>query len=394
MDKSVSLHGETGRPTWADIDLSALLHNLTQVRQQLHPTQRIMAVVKADAYGHGAVPVAQTLLRAGIIDFAVATLEEALVLREAGIDRNLLVLGGCFPGQEGAFLRYALMPALLDLETAVRLSAAAVQRRQQIRVHLKVDTGMGRVGFSPEQIRQLLPQLQSLPGVVIQGLMSHLACADERESEVTRQQQQIFSGILGQFRSCGVNPVDLHLSNSAGVAGRLCPECTLVRPGIMLYGGLPGEEFASTLALQPVMNLRTRIAQLRELPAGSGISYGHQYRATAPIKLAVLPIGYADGYNRLLSNQGQGIVRGAMVPVVGRVCMDWTLLDVTAVPGVSVGDSVTLLGTSEGLSISGDDMAAQLGTISYEVFCRIGCRVPRRYLSPDRKRLSVGVQTC
>ncbi|MBD1400172.1 alanine racemase [Pelovirga terrestris] len=369
-----------GRPTWADIDLRALHHNLGQIDNLLHPGQRVMAVVKADAYGHGAVPVSRELVGAGISDFAVATLEEAQALRCAGIDANLLVLGGCFPGQEEGFIRDGLMPALLDLETAERLNAAASLRRQQIRVHLKIDSGMGRVGFTPEQLQAALPRLKNMPGLVVQGLMSHLACADERDSVVSVAQLQLFSDMIALVRASGINPVDFHLSNSAGIAGRYGPECTLVRPGIMLYGGLPGDDFAQDLDLRPVMHLRSCVAQLRKLPAGSGISYGHQYRATEPIQVAVLPIGYADGYNRLLSNRGQGIVRGCLVPVVGRVCMDWIMLDVSTVADVAIGDPVTLLGSSQGITISGDAMAAQLGTISYEVFCRISARVPRRYL--------------
>lgn len=371
---------QVGRPTWADIDLAALLHNLGQVNALLHPKQRVMAVVKADAYGHGAVPVCRTLVRAGIIDFAVATLEEAQALRRAGVDTNLLVLGGCFPGQEEGFIRDVLMPALLDLETAERLNRVAVRRRQQISVHLKVDSGMGRVGFTPAQLQLALPRLKEMPGLVIQGLMSHFACADEPCSEVSTEQQHVFYDMIDLVRTSGINPVEFHLSNSAGISGRYCSECTLVRPGIMLYGGLPGDYFATTLDLRPVMHLRSCIAQLRELPAGSGISYGHQYRAERPIRVAVLPIGYADGYNRLLSNVGHGIVRGCRVPVVGRVCMDWIMLDVSTVADVAIGDPVTLLGSAHGVTISGDAMAAQLDTISYEVFCRIGARVPRRYL--------------
>ncbi|MFO7766933.1 MAG: alanine racemase [Pelovirga sp.] len=370
---------DVGRPTWADIDLGALKHNLDQVRSLLHPSQRVMAVVKADAYGHGAVPVTRSLVRAGVVDFAVATLEEGQALRQAGVDQHILVLGGCFPGQEEALLRDSLMVALFDLETAERLNRAAVGKRQLISVHLKIDTGMGRVGFSPDQLRAALPRLKEMPGLIIRGVMSHFACADDRQSPVSAAQQRLFAELVDLVRSSGINPVDFHLSNSAGISAHYCPECTLVRPGIMLYGGLPGEDYASMLDLLPVMHLRTRIALLRELPAGSGISYGHCYRADRTIKMAVLPIGYADGFNRLLSNIGRGIVRGRMAPVIGRVCMDWTMLDVSSVTGVAVGDPVTLLGSSRGMTITGDEVAAQLDTISYEVYCRIGPRVPRRY---------------
>ena len=367
------------RPTWVEIDLSALKHNLQQAVSFCSATQRILAVVKADAYGHGAVPVARALQPFGIHDFAVATLDEALELREAGITDDLLVFGGCFPGQEGAFLQHNLIPALLDLETALRLNAEAVRQKTQLKVHLKVDSGMGRVGFLPQQLQDSLPQLCQLDGLVIEGFMSHLACADELHSTVTIDQQRQFRRMLQQLREAGINPREIHLNNSAGLSGWECPECTLSRPGIMLYGGLPGPEFSDKLDLRPVMHLRSRIAQLRQLPAGSGISYGHCYHASSDIQVAVLPIGYADGYNRLFSNCGQGILHGKKIPVIGRVCMDWIMLDVSQVPEVHIGDCVTLLGEADGLSILGDDWAEQLNTISYEVFCRIGGRVSRQY---------------
>ncbi len=368
------------RPTWAEIDLAALEHNLSEAQRFCLPKQRLLTVVKADAYGHGAVPVSRRLLAAGVSDFAVATLEEALQLRQAGLDTPLLVLGGCYPGQEPTFLQQRLTPALLDAATALRLDAAARHQQQQLAVHLKVDSGMGRVGFLPDQLREFLPQLKGLTGLKIEGLMSHLACADEPESPVTAGQLERFRAVLNMLRGAGLSPREIHISNSAGLVGWDCPEATLVRPGIMLYGGLPGPAYADRLQLQPVMQLRSRIAQLRPLPKGAGVSYGHNFHTQRDSLVAVLPIGYADGYNRLFSNCGRGILRGQKVPVVGRVCMDWIMLDVTAVPGVAVGDTVTLLGAADGLCISGDDWAETLGTISYEVFCRIGSRVPRRYL--------------
>ncbi len=368
------------RPTWVEIDLSALQHNLQQAVKLCSVTQRVLAVVKADAYGHGAVPVTQALQSFGVCDFAVATLEEAIELRQAGISDNLLILGSCFPGQEGAFLQYNLMPTLLDMDTALRLNVEALRQQRQIKVHLKVDSGMGRVGFLPGQLQELLPQLCQLEGVVVEGVMSHLACADELSSIVTTGQQEQFRIMLQMIREAGIEPREIHLNNSAGLCGWECTECTLSRPGIMLYGGLPGADFSTKLDLQPVMHLRSHIAQLRQISAGSGISYGHCYHAPDDMTVAVLPIGYADGYNRLFSNCGQGILRGEKVPVIGRVCMDWIMLDVSHVSAAAVGDCITLLGSADNLSISGDEWAEQLDTISYEVFCRIGSRVPRRYL--------------
>lgn len=370
----------SSRPTWVDIDLAALGHNLRQAERFCLNHQRILTVVKADAYGHGVIPVARYFQQAGVRDFAVATLEEALELRRAGLDESLLVLGGCFPGQEGAFLEHHLLPALFDLQTAVRMNAEALQQNRQLAVHLKIDSGMGRVGFLPQQLGEFLPQLLQLKGLKVAGLMSHLACADELDSVVTAQQLQQFRAVQTMLRDAGILPEDIHISNSAGLSGLDVPEATIVRPGIMLYGGLPGAAFAEKLDLQPVMHLRSRIAQLRTLPAGSGVSYGHKFHAARETRVAVLPIGYADGYNRLFSSCGQGILHGQKVPLIGRVCMDWIMFDVTDLPQTEIGDCITLLGSAGGLSILGDDWAEQLGTISYEVFCRIGSRVPRRYL--------------
>lgn len=368
------------RPTWADIDLNALLHNLRQARQFFQSHQRPLCVVKADAYGHGAVPVTRTFQRAGVRDFAVATLEEALELRQAGIEDALLVLGGCHPGQEQAFIEHKLMPALLDPQTALRLAAVAEKRQRQVAVHLKIDSGMGRVGFLPNQLREFLPQLQQLKGLQVVGLMSHLACADELDSGVTLQQLERFRTVQRMLRDAGMVPKDIHISNSAAISGWDVPEATLMRPGIMLYGGLPGPDFADKLELLPVMHLRSRVAQLRTLPKGSGVSYGHLFHAERETRIAVLPIGYADGYNRLWSNCAQGILHGQKIPLLGRVCMDWIMFDVTDLPQVKIGDCVTLLGSADGLTLSGDVWAEHLNTISYEAFCRIGSRVPRHYL--------------
>ena len=381
IERNYVVMNYSSRPTWVDIDLSALNHNFQQALNSCSAAQRLLAVVKANAYGHGAVPVTRALQSFGVHDFAVATLEEALELRHAGIADNLLVLGSCFPGQEGAFLQYNLMPTLLDVETALRLNVEAVRQKQQLKVHIKVDSGMGRVGFLPQQLKEFLSKLHKLDGLIIEGFMSHLACADELDSAVTSAQQSQFRMMLQMVREAGVTPREIHLNNSAGLSGWECPECTLSRPGIMLYGGLPGADFSTKLDLQPVMHLRSCIAQLRQLPVGSGISYGHCYHADSDIQVAVLPIGYADGYNRLFSSCGQGILHGKIIPVIGRVCMDWIMLDVSGVANVAVGDCVTLLGSADDLTITGDDWAEQLDTISYEVFCRIGGRVPRRYLS-------------
>lgn len=368
------------RPTVAEIDLNALRHNLGQAARFCRPNQRILAVVKADAYGHGAATVSRALAVAGVEQFGVATLEEGIELRQAGIKQPVLVLGGCYPGQEETFLQQQLMPVLSDRESLLRLEEFACQAKQMMPVHIKVDTGMGRVGFLLPEIEELLPELTNLQGLQIVGLMSHLACADVTIDEVTPEQLEKFRDLLQKVRAAGLSVPDIHISNSAGLVGWDCPECTLVRPGIMLYGGMPGEKYRDQLDLKPVMHLRTSVAQLKRAPVGTGVSYGHRFHADRETLLAVLPIGYADGYNRLLTGRGEALVGGCRVPVIGTVCMDWIMIDVTDVPQVAIGDPVTLLGEVGGQSITADELAEQVGSISYEVFCRIGSRVPRRYL--------------
>lgn len=371
------------RPTHADIDLSALLHNLRQAQALCGEGQKILAVVKADAYGHGAVPVSLALFDAGVCHFAVATLEEALELRRAGLSGEILVLGGCYAGQEPFFIDNRLAATVFSLADLERLSATTTALKHSLSVHMKFDTGMGRVGFFPDQATLVMERLRQARYLKFDGLMSHLACADEPDSPVTAQQQQQFRAILTQFSRADLLPPAIHLCNSAGLCAAPPVEATLVRPGIMLYGGYPATPATSGLDLRPVMTLVSQIALLRELPAASGVSYGHSFHTPSSRRIATLPIGYADGYNRLLSNCGEALVRGQRVPVVGRVCMDWIMLDVSQVENVEVGDRVVLLGSDGRQIISAESWAEKTASISYEVFCRIGQRVPRHYLPGD-----------
>ncbi len=387
-----SLASPGQRPTRAEIDLAALRHNFEQVRSQVGGQAGILAVVKADAYGHGAVPVARTLERAGAAAFAVALVEEGIALRRAGLQRPILVFGEIFPGQEEALFDGDLTPYLFQVETARRLDREARARGRVLPVHLKIDTGMGRIGVLPQDLDGFLQTLASLPGLRLAGVMSHLALADESQAPINTQQRDCFRRVLQQVRQAGFAPEWVHLSNSAAIFSFDFPECNLVRPGIVLYGGMPAPELAGRLELRPVMHLRSRIVQLKSLPVGAGVSYGHHFIAKRPSLIATVPIGYADGYNRLLSNRGEALVRGRRVRVAGRVCMDWTLFDVTDVPGVSLGDEITLLGSAAGGTITGDEWAERIGTISYEVYCGIGKRVPRVYLGAKGQNSEVRSQ--
>lgn len=366
-----------GRPTFAQIDLAALRHNFAQVRRQLDPGCQVLAVVKADAYGHGAARVAPALEAAGAALFGVAMVEEGEQLREAGVTRPILVFGSCYAGQEELLARLDLTPVVFSLETARRLNRQALADGRTCRYHLKVDTGMGRVGFRPEEMPEVLRALADLPGLEMEGLISHLAVADEPARPFTNTQIERFRAILQQVRDGGFAPRYVHLSNSAAVFSRQLPECNLVRPGISLYGGLPSHHFAGRLDLRPVMQLQSAVAQLKQVPPGTGISYGHRFVAGRPTLVAAVPVGYADGYSRRLTNCGEVLIRGRRAPVAGTVCMDWTLVDVTDVPGVGVGDPVILLGRDGGQQISGEEWADKIGTINYEVFCGISKRVPR-----------------
>ncbi len=368
------------RPTRVEIDLDALRFNLRQVRERVGPACEILAVVKADAYGHGASGVAPALAAAGADQFGVALVGEGVALHRYGLPQPIVVLGGVFPGEEQDVLKHDLQPALYDLDTARRLDAAARTNGIRIPCHLKVDTGMGRLGFRPERLAEVLAALKGLSGVEVRGVISHLALADEPDQPFTSTQIECFQAVVAQVRAAGFAPRYRHLANSAAIYSRDLAGCNLVRPGISLYGGLTGTPFEQTVPQRPVMSFLSQVAQLKEVPAGEGISYAHRFVTQRPSLVAAVPVGYADGYNRLLTNRGDVLIRGRRAPVAGTVCMDWILVDVTAIPDVAVGDRVTLLGRDGNECVTALEWADKLGTITYEVFCNISKRVPRVFV--------------
>ncbi|MGW8313299.1 MAG: alanine racemase [Desulfuromonadales bacterium] len=368
------------RPTRAEIDLAALRHNFQEIQRTVGAGCDILAVVKADAYGHGASRVAPALAAAGANLFGVALVEEGVELRRVGIEQPVLVLGGAFPGQEHDILHHCLMPVIYDLDCASKLDSFAQESGRTIDYHLKVDTGMGRLGFRVERLDQILPALKNLKNLNMNGLMTHLAVADEPERPLTGMQYQEFSGVVEKVAGFGFNPRYRHIANSAGIYSRELAGCNLVRPGIALYGGLTGGPFAHHFTPRPVMRFLSQVAQLKELPAGSGISYGHRFVTSRCSRVAAIPVGYADGYNRLLTNRGEVLIRGRRAPVVGTVCMDWTLVDVTDIREVKVGDQVTLLGRDGDAIITAEEWADKVGSITYEVFCQVSKRVPRIFV--------------
>lgn len=377
----------TGRPTWAEIHLDNLAANFKQVRTQVSPTARVMAVVKADAYGHGAVECAKSLAREGADWFGVAIPEEGMQLRAAGITQPILCLGGFWGDQAKACLQHRLTPVVYRLDMFESLNQAALDAGVIADAHVKIDTGMGRLGIRFDALSEFAGQLDRFRNVRIDGLMSHLAAADDASCQpLTRDQILRFEEAAATFRERGYHPTYLHLSNSAGIYGHREAWGNLVRPGGVLYGlwrdVLPLK--ISDPQLKAVMSLHTRIGMLKWVPPGETIGYGCTFEASRKSLIATLPIGYHDGYMRALSNRANVIVRGMHAPVVGRVSMDLTLIDVTNVPEVELGDKVTLLGSDRqnegGPNISAEDLARISGTLSYEVTCGIGERVPRVYL--------------
>ncbi len=341
----------------------------------------MMAVVKANAYGHGAVECARRLEAEGADWFAVASLEEALELRGAGVSKPLLCLGGCFPGQEAEALKADVTPAVINADQAERINAAAAEIGVKASVHLKIDTGMGRVGVPSDQVEALADRLLLMPNLNVQGVMTHFAAADDPiENEFTAAQIQRLSAAVSVIRAKGFHPEFIDMANSPGAVAHPASRADMVRVGGILFGlgrdvlpqSVPGPE------LKPVLSLHTRLAQVKTVPAGTSIGYGRTFRTTRNSVIGTIPIGYNDGYRRSLSNCGKAIVNGKVVPVVGRVSMDWTTLDLTGVDA-GVGDEVTLIGSQGDHTIFSEDLAAAAETISYEITCGLSARVPRLF---------------
>ena len=377
------------RPTWAEIDLNRLAANFKRIKQRVGPVARVMAVVKANAYGHGAVACARRLMNEGADWFGVALPEEGIELRSAGITQPVLCLGGFWPGQAAACIQHQLTPVVYRLDMLEALNQAAWNAGVVADVHVKVDTGMGRLGIRFDELSEFVVALERFPNVRIDGIMSHLAAADDAACQpLTRDQIQRFEDAVVVFRDHGYRPTHLHLANSAGVYGHRDAWGNMVRPGGVLYGlwrdVLPLSK--NDAELLPVMSLHTRISLLKWVPPGETIGYGCTFEASRRSLIATLPVGYHDGYMRGLSNRAHVIVRGMYVPVVGRISMDLTLIDVTNVSGVEVDDQVTLLGRDRQnaeLKIVAEELARIAGTLSYEVTCGISERVTRVYLPAE-----------
>ena len=364
------------RPTEARIDAQALMHNLREARKHV-PQARILGVVKADGYGHGAAIAARAFLLAGTDWLGVALVEEGLALRRVGITAPIVVLGGQYEDY-GTLLDHQLVPLVYRPEMIDGLAAAARSRGVTADAHVKIDTGMGRIGVLPADFAGLLEHARGAREVRLTGLASHFANADLRDPAATEKALQIFSGAKARMRELGF-PLELaHLANSAAVLDLEPAHHEMVRPGIMLYGATPAPKFAGMCDLQPALTWVSGIAHLKWVPKGTPISYGHKWSAPRDSLIATLPVGYADGYRRSLTNKAHVLVEGRRIPQVGTVCMDMMMADVTELADqVKIGTEVVLLGKQGDSSIRAEEMAAWCDTIPYEIFCAIGARVPR-----------------
>ncbi len=367
------------RPTMIEVDLAALVHNLHEIRKKVGAQCKIMAVVKANAYGHGAVSVASALARTGADWLGVASAEEGIELRQAGLSLPILVMGGILEPELEALAVYQLTPVVYHPEMIPLLEDTAARSGKPIKIHVKVDTGMGRLGLAPDIAASFIQEIAQRGRLTVEGLMTHFAEAELEDQTFVQEQIQKFRRVLKDLNNRGIKIPLSHLANSAAILHHPTAYFQMVRPGIALYGYAPGTGTSNRPDLKPCLQLVTRIVQVKRVPKGTGISYGRSFVTQRESLIASLPIGYADGYSRRLSNRGQVIIHEQRAPIVGRVCMDMTMVDVTEVPDVRFGDPVVLLGQQGKQAITADEIAHWTDTISYEVLSILNPRITRKY---------------
>ena len=375
------------RPTIAQIDLSALQHNYQLLRDSVPEEVRMMAVVKADAYGHGCVEISLELARLGAEAFAVTSLTEAILLRESGIVQPILVLAELYPGEAAICIRHSVSATLFSIEQAAHIDRIAGSLSKKASVHIKIDTGMNRLGVLNEMAEPFFKELKGLKNINVDGIYSQLASAGYihgTNAICTGQQVELFRNIVHTAKYNGIFPRDIHLANSAATFVCNLPFCNMIRPGIALYGALPFPALRRKIHLKPVMQLKTRIAALHWTEKGNHVGYSMKYRADRKTLVASVPVGYGDGYPRNLTNRGKVLIRGKWANVIGTVCMDWSMLDVTDLTDVQVGDEVILFGVEDGGGDIGPDAFAEMaGTVPNAIFTGINWRVPRIYVRND-----------
>jgi len=363
-------------PTFAQIDLGAIEHNFREIRSQLPESVRIMAVVKADAYGHGAVEVTKRLIQAGANYFAVANLAEGESLRLSGINAPILLLSETVPELADEVIRLNLTQTVYTYEMAKTLSEIAKKENRKVKIHIKIDTGMNRIGMDEIAVVDLVKQIRKLPNLEIEGVFTHFSNGEEEN--LTKEQLKKFNQALEAIDGHKI-PMR-HAANSAATLSGSWGELNMIRIGLTLYGLYPeGVKANPRVKLRPALAFKTKVVYLKKVPAGTPISYGGTYRTKQATQIATLPVGYADGFSRGLSNKGKVVIRGKIYPVVGRVCMDLTLVEAGDDP-IAVGDEVYLIGRQGNAEVSADEVAHMLSTINYEIVCSIGKRVPRVYI--------------
>lgn len=363
---------------WVEIDHNALRHNVKAIKGILQPKTQLMAVIKADAYGHGAVNVAPTLLEAGCTSVAVATVTEGIELRKSGVNTPMIILGATpTPAEVKAIALWGLEPTLSSPEQALLFNQVLQKLGVKLGVHLKLDTGMSRLGVPWYEATSFTRLVKTLPNLNILSIYSHLATADDPNPEVMRLQQQRYQEATAQLKSHGLTPPRLHLANSAATLSDSSLHYDLVRVGLALYGLYPAPHLRQVVSLRPVLEVKARITQVKIIPKGTGVSYGHQFISDRPLPIAVVGIGYADGVPRNLSQKLKVLLRGQLIPQIGAITMDQLMLDVSDIPDLQPGEVVTLLGRDGNLMLSADDWANTLGTISWEILCGFKHRLPR-----------------
>lgn len=375
------------RATHVEVDLDRIRQNVTALRNLAQGAQ-LMAVVKADGYGHGAVPVAKEAIAAGATWLGVATVEEGIILRKAGLNVPILVLGYVANNQADLVVEHDLRPAIFNPDLADTLSRYGRALGRTVKVHLKVDTGMSRVGVQPADAVAFIRAIVAKPNIELEGVFTHLATADEPDNDYAARQLGRFAEVLEVLRANGINPPVVHACNSAGIMLHPQGHHNLVRAGIAMYGLAPDPAVSWPVDLKPALTWRTAVSMVKVVEPGTPISYGCTYWSKEREKIASMPVGYADGLFRLLSNKGEVLIHGHRCPIVGRVCMDQTMVRVPLDLEVKVGDEVILIGEQQGEQVSAADMARTVGTINYEVVCAIGKRVPRVYRKDGQRYLS------
>ncbi len=366
------------RPTIVEVDLGAIRYNLRKIKDTVDKNVKILGVVKADAYGHGAREVSKAIAKEGVDYLGVSSLDEASELRKIGIKDKIIVLGSILPEEIEGVLKFNVIQAVSDLGIVTSLSRLAQRKNKKIYVHIKIDTGMGRLGFWHEGAIDFIKKISSLKNILIEGIFTHFPSAEDDVS-FTKRQINYFYSLVKEIREHNINIPIKHTSNSMALIDFKDAHMNMVRPGLIMYGLYPREDLIKRLKLKPALTLKTKVSFVKQVSKGRSISYGRTYITKKDTNIVTIPVGYGDGYSRHLSNNGFALIKGMRFPIVGRVCMDMTMIDVGSLKDIKVGDDVVLIGHQGKESITGEEVAQLTNTIPYEVVCNIGRRVPRVY---------------